>query len=65
MPGPLSQLQQFQNAGQNGFFYYHHHSSGDNAWVSPFLLLACAFLFALLHSERRYRALLERVDRRA
>jgi len=48
----------FQNAGQNGTFSYSE--VGNQSSTFFILLLAIILLIALLSSEARYRALMER-----
>ena len=49
----------FQNAGQNGYFSYYQKGNQSSTFV--ILVLAGVLLIALLSSEARYRALLERL----
>ena len=54
----LSELQKFQNAGQNGYFYNYEANNQSSTFFV--LLLALILLIALLFSEKRYRQLMER-----
>jgi hypothetical protein len=53
----LNNQNAFQNAGQNGYFYYVAIANQSSVFFA--LALAFLMLWALLRSERRYRALVE------
>jgi hypothetical protein len=58
MPSGSANQNQFQNAGQNGSFYLNEVANQSSTFFV--LLLAIILLIALLISEGRNRALMER-----
>ncbi len=64
MPSGNAYQNAFQNAGQNGTFSYSYNEIGNQEASFFMVIIALILLIALLISEGRNRALMERLSAR-